>query len=217
MGTKKWLVLVFCFITSVVFSQKTLKDTDENKYRINLPEYWGKGYKYLRILNTILSEQVDVLKDKELCGDECNTGYRVEVYITNPKMEEYRYSKVLQWANTNTRGLTNNRRLVNLETGQYEPSLNNYAPVNNSQDRWQFRGLYSFNCYLLVIDKDDKITHKLILVSDDELWDKKMITDLSLHTQLTPAAYLEANYEKLYPADFEVYSIIENKILALKN
>jgi hypothetical protein len=208
--------LAFFIACTFSFAQGTLSEIDEDKYKINLPEYWGRGHKFLKILADKLPEKVEELKDKELCGDDCNPRYKIEFYITQPTMEEYRYSRILSPVNTNTR--PNSFPLYVGTDGRIIPSnlaLSHQNSLANTDNKWQFRSFYSFNCYLLLMDTSNKILSKIILLDNKEWWEKKIGVDLNREMQVTPASYLDANYEKLIPVAKDIFDIIENKIVAL--
>ncbi|MEQ1676594.1 MAG: hypothetical protein ABL876_07835, partial [Chitinophagaceae bacterium] len=88
------LSLLMTLLSFTVFhaaSQRDLSLIDENKYRINLPDYWARGNKVWQILDEKLPDICPELKGKELCGDNCNPKYTIEFYITDPLVYEYAF------------------------------------------------------------------------------------------------------------------------------
>src|SRR5689334_13486005 len=65
----------------------------KNKYRINLPDYWGYGNKVWQILTEKLPLVSEELKGKDICGDNCRPKYTVDFYITEPEVIGYTRDK----------------------------------------------------------------------------------------------------------------------------
>jgi hypothetical protein len=78
----------FCLI-SVVCSGQKLSNVDTGKYSIHLPDYWKPGNKIWQILNDKLPLVCEELKDKELCGDNCNPKYSIEFEMSEPVVFDY--------------------------------------------------------------------------------------------------------------------------------
>ena len=79
----------FLFLISIISSGQSLSEIDSSKYKINLPDYWKPGNKIWRILNDKLPQVCEELKNKELCGDNCNPAYRIEFEMSEPIINDY--------------------------------------------------------------------------------------------------------------------------------
>ena len=101
-------LLIFCLLSFLSHSQHFTKATDTTKFRIFLPSYWKPGHKAWRILNEKLPLVCEELKDKDLCGDDCNPLYNVILEISEPEVIDY-YSNRLY---------SNNHEFVTLFTFQ---------------------------------------------------------------------------------------------------
>jgi hypothetical protein len=86
------LILLFISTTISALAQKTVRQPDTTKYRINLPDYWKPGNKVWSILIDKLPEVCDELKNKDLCGDHCNAMYTVDFQMSEPLILE-RYAQ----------------------------------------------------------------------------------------------------------------------------
>ncbi|MCX6319602.1 MAG: hypothetical protein NTW29_20155 [Bacteroidetes bacterium] len=137
----------------------------ENKYKINLPEYWKHGNKVWRKLTERLPQICEELVDKDLCGDDCNPRYTVDFYMTPPVVEDY---------------------------NSYVISPN---PAGNPPtDTWEFVTYYHFECYLLLYDnKTQELLTKVIVVDSNELWTVKNRVSLQNNATTPPSAYSPRN------------------------
>jgi hypothetical protein len=88
-----FLLCLFFLLTAAAFTQKT-SAINENKYRINLPDYWKPGNKVWQILTDKLPLVCEELKDKELCGDKCNPKYTIEFEMSEPYIYDYRANTI---------------------------------------------------------------------------------------------------------------------------
>jgi len=135
--------LVFLLlIQGELFAQQKLA-IDSTKYRIHLPDYWGSGNKIWRILTDKLPTVCEELKDKELCGDDCIPWLHIEFVISDFSVIDYLPSLVSA-------------------TYSYERS----KPSEN----WDIHTMYSFGCSLLLMDNNDKIITRFIIVDTAETW-----------------------------------------------
>ncbi len=219
---KKLLLPAASFLLLSVYLSAQTKSlpVKENKYRINLPDYWGKGKKAWQVLSDKLPLICDELKDKELCGDDCNPKYTVELYITEPENLEYYTRDIPPSPYTNTRYLANN----NLNKPGYSIYDYLYNPANSyyatNGGKWKVTTSYSFRCYLLLVDNDQNILSRMILVDTNETWSvtralSTLQDGVDLSTK-TPDAIIEGNKDKINPTLKELYAIIDEKILLLR-
>jgi len=191
-------------------AQKKLTGVATNKYRINLPYYWGKGNKVWTVLNDKLPLVCEELKDKELCGDDCNPEYTVEFYLTEPIVFSYFSKQIIPEPYTNTRHLTyiQNQYPQNPERAYYA----------NKDYTWQITTEYGFQCFLILMDTRGKILTKMILVDTNEVW--KVACNVNLasggtFSEKSPDSYIENNKKKLVPDIYELLAIVDKKMLSL--
>ena len=81
--------LSFLLLHSVPFYSQSLSTIDTGKYRINLPAHFKPGNKAWRILDEKLPLVCEELKNKELCGDNCNPAYTIDFTMSAPVVLDY--------------------------------------------------------------------------------------------------------------------------------
>jgi hypothetical protein len=197
---------------------------DTNKYRINLPVYWKPGNKVWKILTDKLPLVCNEIRDKELCGDNCNPGYIIELEISDPVIFDY-------FPNHISSTYTNNQFVKPSET-------------------WDIQTRYGFECSLLLRnDKGDLLT-RFILVDTNEVWDTFHRVVLASYSSPpiqasllrrtrtsrygniepvptsqivlpetgqegeTPYAYINRNRDRLNPTYRDLFEIVDRKINA---
>ncbi|MEO7923779.1 MAG: hypothetical protein ABIR30_08870 [Chitinophagaceae bacterium] len=202
-----------------------LSSLDTNKYRINLPDYWKPGNKVWQILVDKLPHVCDELKDKELCGDNCNPRYFIEFEMSPPAVFSHSYNHI---------------------SADYTNTV-----YKKPTDSWDFNTHYSFECYLLLFDEKDKLLTKFIVVDSMEEWTvthrvtlaayapppTQMLpvrrnwasrnassissTDYALSNQAnfpavgqegqTPFSYINANSDRLWPTNKDLFLVVDRK------
>jgi len=218
----------FCFLIFLIalvpgIKGQRLLQTDTTKYRINLPSYWGHGNKIWQLLTNKLPIVCEELKDKELCGDDCNPGYSIEFEMSAPVIYDYTYNHI-------SADYTNN---------QYKKPTDTWDIVTN----------YGFECSLLLLDDKNKIITRLIVVDTDEVWTISNRVKLASYSSApvpmsnirrtaysrslpsdnynpnfqvltgtvgqegqTPYSYINANKDKLWPSNKDLFFIVDIKI-----
>src|SRR5690348_14843925 len=87
---RSFILCALLFFNGIFISRsQSLADLDSNKYRINLPAHWKPGNKIWKILSDKFPTVCDELKNKDLCGDQCNPRYTLELEILEPVVTEY--------------------------------------------------------------------------------------------------------------------------------
>ncbi|MEO7922280.1 MAG: hypothetical protein ABIR30_01240 [Chitinophagaceae bacterium] len=199
------LVLSFAFVATAQQGSATVK---ENKYRINLPSYWGNGNKVWGILTDKLPLICEELKDKELCGDGCKPKYSVDFFLTESVVEDYSSKENITTPNTNTRQVLYNTN---------DPQKPNYVNPNNTSS-WNITSYFSFQCYLLLRDENGKILTRMILVDTNEVWEVshnvKLSPGASSHQQ-NMSSYIDNNRDNLKPVIKDLLAIADKKMLSL--
>ncbi len=218
-----FLLLVISCISLTTTAQQTSEKIDTNKYRINLPDYWEKGNKVWKVLNDRLPAICEELINKDLCGDDCNPKYSIELYITEPYIQEFRYSKVFPKPKTRTVY----QSYTPFHTGTFGPGdpranfPNFLAPAetnrtDNADNSWQFITSYSFDCYLLLVENKEKVLTRIVLVDTNEVWERFIPEDYAKTRNIkNPDTFIDEHKELLVPRLHELFAIIDKKILAL--
>jgi len=208
------LFLFLIFATKYCFAQ-----TDTNKYRLNLPAYWKPGNKAWRILDEKLPIVCDELKNKDLCGDNCNAMYVVDFDVSEPEVIDYYAEK---------RGGT----MYDIITLYFFRS--NLYVRNRSGD---------IVTRIILVDTNEvhkKITHirfddyyvppapqktymvrrpgqtPRLVVANEERSAPTNNTQGGRNSE-SPYSYINKNKERLKPGEREMYSVIDKKIAALDN
>ncbi|NOT51186.1 MAG: hypothetical protein HOP10_07905 [Chitinophagaceae bacterium] len=210
--------LLLLLSIAAIAQNKTLP-LSENKYRINLPDYWGHGNKVWNILTEKLPLVSEELKDKEVCGDDCHPKYSIDFYITEPELTGYTRYKKPKAVSTSTRALVNKIPGTVLVPGSYSPQLPagyyNQA-ANNQPEQWQMTAEYVFQCFLLLKDDTGRIITKFILVDTNEVWSSAFKgSNTEYSSPQNPDVFFETYKEKFTPDKFELLAIVDKKILAL--
>jgi len=171
--------LVFSFVLSVCFladatGQRMLK-VDSNKYRIDLPEYWKPGNRVWKILTDKLPLVCNEIKDKELCGDDCNPEYTLEFEMSDPVIFEY-------FPNHISSSYTNNQ-------------------FSKPSETWEIQTLYGFECSLLLRNEKGVLITRFILVDTNEVWKvSNRVTLASFSPPPIQVNYLRRNRTNRYGA-----------------
>lgn len=212
---KSFLLLALLHSCAVAsFAQRSLAETDENKYRVNLPDHWKPHSKAIRVLSDVLPVICPELKDKDICGDDCNPAWTVEFYLSEPELEYYEINgKPTFPVNTNTRNLfVRPGAYITPSTPQPSQIENNpgirQSAVNPSGK--EIVSYFNFQCFLLLLDKQQKIVTRLVLVDTNETW-KKVITSAAS----APVSNKQDKTVSLLPGAEELLAIADKKILAL--
>ncbi len=149
--------IISCLLISVLIPEhsfcQTLSAIDTNKYSIHLPDYWKPGNKVWQILNDKLPLVCDELKDKELCGDNCNPKYSIEFEMSEPVI-----------------------------LGSY-PS---HILTANGKESWNIKTTYGFSASLLLLNENNELLIKFILVDFNELWTKTRRIEVQSSTPAQP-------------------------------
>jgi hypothetical protein len=204
------LLLIVTVITAGVSAQRKKATPDETKYRINLPDYWGKGHKVWSALIDKLPEICDELKDKDVCGDNCNPAWSVDFYITEAVIFDYTIMKKLSVNSTNTQLNVLQERARMQNPFDYQRYL---SIPDNSRTTWNITTNYGFICYLLLRDYSGKIIAKLVLTDTNEVWRKQHTLTISSSTN--PQSFLGKSTNYGAPLPKELMEIAEEKILNL--
>jgi hypothetical protein len=189
-------------------AQKNASRVNNDKYRINLPAYWGKGHKVWKVLIDKLPLVCEELVDKDICGDDCHPKYTVDFYLTEPTVVDFTTKRLITPPDPDTRSLL-------LKSQNFQSSGNTYYPSNTSMvDSWQAITDYTFQCYLLLRNEEGKILTKMILVDTNEIWERPHPEIIKTNTP-PDANYMQNNKEKFNPVIFDLLAIVEKKILSL--
>jgi hypothetical protein len=214
------LFLSLCFLSAI--TGQRLLPVDSTKYRIDLPEYWKPGNRVWQILTDKLPLVCNEIKDKELCGDQCNPVYRFEFEMSDPVIFEY-------FPNHISSTYTNNQ-------------------FGKPSETWDIQTLYGFECSLLLRNDKGELITRFILVDTNEVWSVTNRVTLASYSpppivsgavrrirnnrnnplepdqnilptipQLgqegeTPYSYINRNREKLIPAYRDFITIVDRKI-----
>lgn len=218
--------IVFCFFLSVCClagaSGQRLPGIESNKYRIDLPEYWKPGNRVWKILTEKLPLVCEEIKDKELCGDDCNPAYTIQFEMSDPVIFEH---------------------LPNHISSSY--TNNHFAKPS---DTWEIQTLYGFECSLLLRNEKGVLLTRFILVDTNEVWKVSNRVTLASYSPPpvqtnslrrirpnrngivdydpsimpilqqtgqegeTPHAYIGRNKEKLTPTYRDLFLVVDMKI-----
>jgi hypothetical protein len=195
---------------------------DTNKYRIDLPSYWKPGNKVWKILTDKLPLVCPEIKDKEICGDDCNPGYTLQFEMSDPVIFEY---------------FPNHINSIYTNTQFRKPS-----------ETWDIQTQYGFECSLLLRNDKGVLITRFILVDTNEVWNVSHRVTLASYSPPpiqasllrrtrvnrygvvdpnppsqayipetgqegeTPYSYINRNREKLTPTYRDLFAIVDMKI-----
>lgn len=200
------LTCVFYLLASwmVICGQNNFA-VDTGKYRINLPDYWKPGNRVWRILDEKLPMVCEELKGKELCGDDCMPKYTIEFEMSEPVIYNYYFNHI-------------SSNFV-------------YTLTSRPSETWEFHTFYGFECSLLLLDVQDKVITRFILVDTNEVWRISHRADLESFSPpppmrirsaipllnmgtpgTTPYSYINNNREKLAPTRKDMLTVVDQKI-----
>lgn len=211
------LIPAIILFSIVVFPQGKPSKTDDTKYRINLPDYWGKGHKVWATLIEKLPAICEELKGKDICGDNCDPAWSVDFYITEAVIFDYTVVKKFPVMSTNTQlnAMQEQTRMKNAIDFQ---RFNMQSISNTNDNVWKITTNYGFQCFLLLRDDTGKIITKLVLTDTNEVWSKEHVVNMSSNgnfSSISPQSYIENSGNKLAPLPKELMEIAEQKILKL--
>jgi hypothetical protein len=217
---KNVLLFLFLYPTLIISAQESNKrPVNENKYRINLPDYWGKGNKVWMILTEKLPIVCEELQNKDICGDNCRPKYVLDYYMSEPQIIGYFKNRKPDPVSTNTRAIANSAPGIVQQPGAIaqRPVVNYTAPpTQTSTDTWQLAAEYSFQCFLLLRDENGNLLTKIILVDTNEVWQTELKNiDASQFSPYNIDAYVEKNKENFKPLRTDLFAIVDKKIHAL--
>lgn len=220
-------VLSFCVFVFFCLSNTASQDLtqlDTNKYKINLPDYWKPGNKIWQILSDKLPFVCEEIREKELCGDDCNPRYTIEFEMSMPVVFEYHPNHILS-------AYSNNQ-------------------VARPTETWEIQTLYGFECSLLLRNEKGRYIKRFIIVDMNETWkisnratlnsyappppqvlynrratpnrlgvidplsnpSNQQILPATGQEGETPYAYILKNREKLAPSFRDMFAVIDQKI-----
>lgn len=213
MNSRIFFSFLFFLIALPLFSQRTLQEVDENKYRISLPDHWSTHSKAFQVLTDVLPGLCPELKQKDICGDDCNPAWRVEFYLTEPELLYYEInSKPSPTINTNTQvSFVRKDMYISRGSPQMKEIGNNLTDrqLNNMTGK-EIVSYFNFQCFLLLLDREQRIVTRLILVDTNEVWKKVQSVKKSINTTGTPGLW-----NALLPGSEELMAVADKKILAL--
>lgn len=207
--------LFFSLLAVPLFSQRTLQDTDENKYRILLPDHWSNHSKAFHVLTDVLPALCPELKDKDICGDDCNPAWTVAFYLSEPELLSYQvYPRNSPITNTNTRSsFVSKDFYISPASPQPRQETGNnliYRQPNTNTTGKEIVSYFTFQCFLLLRDKEQNIVTRLILVDTNEVWQK-----VQANRKGNTPEDASGKTNPLLPSAKDLMAIADKKIIAL--
>lgn len=195
---------------------QTLADVDTNKYTIRLPGYWKPGNRIWKILTEKLPLVCEEIRDKELCGDNCNPRYTIELEIFEPLATNYDYyctnltstGPVRNWVFLTYYNFQSSFLLLN----EKRELITRFILVDTSET-WMARKNESFRLQPEVTYRASRFaagysTYSLIRAQNPVA----PIPQIRYRDTINPAAYINQNRHALLPSDLELFAIIDKKI-----
>jgi hypothetical protein len=206
-----------------ISAQKSLP-VDSNRYSIELPAYWKTGNKVWRILNDKLPLICPEVKNKDLCGEQCNPALKFTLHTSPVSVIDYNYHPSSVVSTSNTQG-----------------------------DNYEFVTHYKFKSWLELRNAKGELLVQLILVDENEDWTcshmaimpssiqqassmPKLVRQRSGNTtvlvfddralnsgtiatpvsdQTNPDSYIQKHRKDLMPTERAIFDIIDGKFRAL--
>ena len=206
------LFLLFIFATQFCSAQ-----SDTNKYRLNLPGYWKPGNKAWRILDDKLPLVCDELKNKDLCGDNCNAMYVVDFDVTEPEILDY-------YAEKRGGSMYHIITLYYFQSNLYVRNrkgeiVTRIILVDTNEVHKKITHLYYDDYYVTPTPLKTYIVRRpgqtpRLVVANEERFAPTNYTQGGRNSE-SPYSYINKNKEKLKAGEREMYSVIDKKIAAL--
>ncbi len=206
------------FLTAITGFAQQKPVIQENKYRINLPEYWKPGNKVWQILSDKLPLVCEELRDKELCGDECRPKYTIEFQMSEPLIHNYKANAIASSLYA---------RSYNFVTAySFESSLLLFDDTDKLITRvilvdldevWTVTNRAELRAYTPTLP----LRNVLLTVSPRMAmaginYQNQSIREMTGGSQeQTPYSYINDNMEKLAPARKDMLTVIDQKIRKL--
>lgn len=213
---KKFLpVVVFICFFSVVCPGQKLSTVDTGKYSIHLPEYWKPGNKIWQILTDKLPLVCEELKDKEVCGDNCNPKYTIEFEMSEPVVFDYYPSPVFSdnrtetWEIATLYGFTSYLLLFNekneLLTKFVLVDTNEVWKVKHRAKLISFAPPPPLKIYMLSPPNPNQAQANVMN-------EQSLMKSTGISAGQTPYSYINNNKETLSPTQRDMLGIIDDKI-----
>lgn len=215
-----YLLCWFLLFPALLISQ-SLTNIDTGKYRINLPAHFKPGNKAWRILDEKLPLVCEELKNKELCGDDCNPAYTIDFTMSDPVVLDY-YAQRISGTNYN---------IITLYTFESSLLLKNSAGeiitriiLVDTNDIFKVTNKASIAEFLvppppnkIFLQKNASGQPEVVVAASQN---NPPITSVSRSDGSyggieTPYSYINKNKEKLAPKEKDQLAVIDQRIKAL--
>ncbi len=214
----------FLFFLQLNASSQNLASIDTNKYRINLPDFWKPGNKIWEILSDKLPIVCEEIRDKELCGDDCNPRYTIEFEMSMPVVIDYQANHILSsYANNQTSRPTEtwdiqtiyafeSSLLLTNEKGEY---IKRFIIVDVNES-WRISSRITLNSYAppppLVLYNRRPAPSRFGIVDPLSNFSNQQLIPITGQEGETPFAYIAKNKKKLAPTFRDMFIVIDQKI-----
>lgn len=218
--------IICLFLLFSIATQFSYAQADTNKYRINLPGYWKPGNKAWRILNDKLPLVCEELKNKDLCGDNCNAMYSVDFELTEPEVFDYYAEK---YGGNMYEIVALYYFQCNLYVKNRKGEVVTRIILVDSNEVYKHSERIQFNEFPVpppplktYLQRRPGNTRVLVYAPSSvagsvgsERLSNSVFSSNGNNNSQSPYHYINNNKEKLRPREAELYSIIDKKIAAL--
>ena len=197
----------------MVSSAQKLSNVDTGKYSIRLPDYWKRGDKIWQILNDKLPLVCEELKDKELCGDNCNPKYSIEFEMSEPVVFDYYPSHISSdkttetWEIATLYGFTSSLLLLN----EKNELLTKFVLVDTNEV-WKVKHRAKLASFTPPPPVKIYMLNPPYQAQGNAMNEYNQMRSQSVSAGQTPYSYINKNKGSLSPTQRDMLSIIDEKI-----
>jgi hypothetical protein len=211
-----FLLSLSFLLTATAFTQK-ITAINEDKYRINLPDYWKPGNKVWQILTDKLPQVCEELKDKDLCGDNCNPKYTIEFEMSEPYIYDYRANTISSGTPTSSYNFVTTYSFeCSLLLFDEKDKLITKIILVGSDENWTVTHRAELRSFVPAVAPSrlrlgPYPTSQTMASAINQQAQSYMSTAGATQGE-TPYSYIKDHVENLFPAQKDMLMVVDNKI-----
>lgn len=218
-------IVLLLMTLPVTLEAQRLSAVDTGKYSLLLPPYWKPGNKAWRILDDLLITKIPELFNKELCGDDCNPAYRVEFYMSNPRIDHYSATHVNSTRYTQTWNITTHYSFeAALLLFDHTNKLLTRILLIDPEEDWRKLNRVEWNSPRPVYPLSERNLQAVMVPPPGSpagqeylmLQQQQQMGTVAAPPQLSPRDYIYRNTEALFPTQQDLFAHTDDRIRSLR-